>query len=241
MYGGGKGIGPVTYSEPKCSHEGTTVVVVVPDTRIELYAASKTWAKEASYLVDFVIDCGAHIANGTTTAFVKAQGTLGPGEQEKITGLNDLIMQVPPIALLDWPDQGIPAGGAAFWLGLVNVLPDPGKVLVCCIGGHGRTGTCLASLLLVTQPGMTAKQVIDFVRARYCKHAIESLAQERYLCALAEQVRRLGKRAEALVLERARAAQETAVHEVPPALDGTVLLGGGGAGGGMGGGTKAKT
>lgn len=219
---------PTTYvtPEPKCSHEGTTPVVTLADTRIEVYAASKMWAKEASYLADFVIDCGAHISSDTTSAFVKAKGTLRDGDRERITGLNELIMTVPPVAQLDWPDQGIPAGGAAFWLGLVNILPDPGKVLVCCIGGHGRTGTCLASLLLVTNPGMTAKAVIDFVRAKHCKHAIETLAQERYLCALSEQMRRLGARARQLVLERAAATQgggEPRIDEVPPALDGVVV------------------
>jgi atypical dual specificity phosphatase len=50
-----------------------------------------------------------------------------------------------------------------------------GKVAVHCVGGLGRTGTMIAAYLV--SEGMTARQAIDYVRARR-PGAIESHEQE---------------------------------------------------------------
>jgi hypothetical protein len=212
--------------EKSCTHDGSEVVYVVPGTGTNLLAAQKTYAKEAAYICDLVIDCGAHISTGSTGSFVRAVGTVGKEQREKIEGLNDLIMVLPPIASLDWPDQGIPAGGLAFWHGLVGILPNPGNVLVCCIGGHGRTGTAIASIVIATQPGITAKAAIDYVRARHCKHAVESLAQERYLCALALRAREVAQQMKALAKADGHPPNfsETAASVKPKGERGDVVL-----------------
>jgi hypothetical protein len=53
------------------------------------------------------------------------------------------------------------------------------KVICCCTGGHGRTGTGLSALLVAS--GMDAVESVLFVRTNYCNDAVESEAQERYL------------------------------------------------------------
>jgi hypothetical protein len=210
---GGGGTYTTHHSKEKvCNHDGSEIVYVLPGTQTHILAAQKTYAKEAAYICDMVIDCGAHISTGSSSSFVRAVGTVDKEQRERIEGLNDLIMVLPPIASLDWPDQGIPAGGLAFWHGLIGILPDPGNVLVCCIGGHGRTGTAIASIVIATQPGITAKAAIDYVRTRHCKQAIESLAQERYLCALAMRSREVAQQMKAMVRVDGR----------PPNLSGTV-------------------
>lgn len=48
------------------------------------------------------------------------------------------------------------------------------KIVVFCTGGHGRTGTFVASLIaLVEQP----EDPIAALRSRYCEHAVEGLEQ----------------------------------------------------------------
>ena len=47
---------------------------------------------------------------------------------------------------------------------------------IACIGGHGRTGTFLASLLV--REGWAPTDAIEYIRGGYCKKAIESKPQE---------------------------------------------------------------
>lgn len=54
-----------------------------------------------------------------------------------------------------------------------------GKVVHCgCIGGHGRTGTFLALITQLIAPELNA---IDHVRNNYCKSAVETTGQEKFL------------------------------------------------------------
>jgi protein-tyrosine phosphatase len=59
-----------------------------------------------------------------------------------------------------------------------------GRTVCCCVGGHGRTGTALAALMLATDPQITAKESINNVRKLHCENAIESDVQEKYLAQL---------------------------------------------------------
>lgn len=61
----------------------------------------------------------------------------------------------------------------------ISELIDEGqKIEIACIGGHGRTGTLAAALLLHRHPDkLKANHAIEFVRDIYCDWAIESQAQ----------------------------------------------------------------
>jgi len=53
------------------------------------------------------------------------------------------------------------------------------QVEIGCIGGHGRTGTALACLAILTgQPRETA---VEWVRANYCPEAVESAEQRAFV------------------------------------------------------------
>ncbi|MFL6139396.1 MAG: hypothetical protein ACJ74O_16555 [Frankiaceae bacterium] len=56
------------------------------------------------------------------------------------------------------------------------------RVLVLCLGGHGRTGTFLASLIALAEPG-TADPVAA-LRDRHCVHAVETEEQRAAVLAL---------------------------------------------------------
>lgn len=61
---------------------------------------------------------------------------------------------------------------------LTDVLDRAGqgqRVEVGCLGGHGRTGTALACLAVLT--GTPAADAVDWVRANYCYKAVEADSQ----------------------------------------------------------------
>lgn len=54
-----------------------------------------------------------------------------------------------------------------------------------CIGGHGRTGSLVACLLVMQ--GMNPNEAITKVRREYCHKAVESIAQTRFIQQLAKE------------------------------------------------------
>ena len=50
------------------------------------------------------------------------------------------------------------------------------------LGGHGRTGTALACLAILT--GHPATDAVAWVRARYCPQAVETASQEAFITML---------------------------------------------------------
>jgi hypothetical protein len=91
-----------------------------------------------------------------------------------------------PTIFLDWPDMGVleiedlkPVVSY-----LANVI-DIG-VEIGCMGGHGRTGTLMA--LIMVQLGCKAEEAIKTIRKDYCNRAIETQCQEDLIKAFAEEV-----------------------------------------------------
>ena len=91
-----------------------------------------------------------------------------------------------PTMFLDWPDMGV--------LEIEDLKPvvsylaaviDIG-VEIGCMGGHGRTGTLMA--LIMVQLGCKAEEAIKTIRKDYCKRAIETQGQEDLIKAFAEEV-----------------------------------------------------
>jgi hypothetical protein len=94
-----------------------------------------------------------------------------------------------PQVVIDWSDMKAPPVSPGFWSQFVFMTKAAGykSVLFYCIGGHGRTGTALASILIEVG-GLSASDAVDWVRTKYCKHAIETQSQVDYL-KLVEAVR----------------------------------------------------
>lgn len=82
---------------------------------------------------------------------------------------------------IDWPDFSVPNLPKEFWIDLwAHVKKEKKRVLVFCMGGHGRTGTAIACLMVAAEI-FSPKEAIAWVRKNYCNSAIESMSQERYI------------------------------------------------------------
>jgi hypothetical protein len=84
-----------------------------------------------------------------------------------------------PHEQFDWPDFGVPDDLDALRRVLTDLLDrarNGERVEVGCLGGHGRTGTALACLAVLT--GTPANDALRWVRANYCYKAVETDVQE---------------------------------------------------------------
>src|SRR5207249_4917982 len=110
---------------------------------------------------------------------------IASGSPPEWLALNQLVKPLAKVIRFAWTDQRAPKGvPCRFWQSalklICHTLPKGGHVIATCVGGHGRTGTCLAALLLCATD-RSANSAIDFIRETHCEKAIETLEQERYL------------------------------------------------------------
>lgn len=84
--------------------------------------------------------------------------------------------------MLPWRDYGLPNVSYGFARYAIEEAWSWAKaeaiVEVGCIGGHGRTGTVLACMAVLSEPEFTPEEAIAFVRTAYCHHAVETRDQE---------------------------------------------------------------
>jgi protein-tyrosine phosphatase len=84
-----------------------------------------------------------------------------------------------------WPDFGVPESTEAVLEALNTILERARSgqdVEVGCLGGHGRTGTALACLAVLT--GHPAIDAVAWVRSSYCTKAVETPEQEAFIVTL---------------------------------------------------------
>lgn len=86
------------------------------------------------------------------------------------------------IIIYPWEDWGVPESmpclrRALTWL--LKQIGDGKVVEVGCMGGHGRTGTALACMLVLQ--GLTAKRAINRIWSDYCEEAIETQRQIEFI------------------------------------------------------------
>lgn len=95
------------------------------------------------------------------------------------------VQPVSYIRLL-WADGKCPPVGALFWDDLLQAIPS-GHILFGCAGGHGRTGTALATMLCLA--GFSSELAEKVVCTIYCSKAVETDTQQRYLDTVAAAVK----------------------------------------------------
>lgn len=83
---------------------------------------------------------------------------------------------------LDWPDFSVP-GDPALVVAVLESLLDRARsgqrVEIGCYGAHGRTGTALAAMAILT--GTAPSDAVGWVRATYCERAVETPEQEAFV------------------------------------------------------------
>lgn len=163
----------VPVSPPAPAYSATTPVCYhSTPTHVFDIGHSQIWAGIESCIPEFtepalVVDC--------SNVFGASHLLVPPGFES----LTRYAIQL-PILQIPWPDGSLPEVQPEFWQELVKLLPA-GNVYVCCIGGHGRTGTALAALRLLSLPATTVREAILEIRKMYCPEAIESTQQIEYL------------------------------------------------------------
>jgi hypothetical protein len=86
-----------------------------------------------------------------------------------------------PHEFLDWPDFGVPDDPVPVAAALGSLLERARageRVEIGCDGGHGRTGTALACLAILS--GQAPGDAVSWVRAAYCERAVETEEQEAF-------------------------------------------------------------
>lgn len=107
---------------------------------------------------------------------------LDAGYQGVLPSSGDL--QVIPAFIEDF--QPPPAGYRRFLEDtIIPELQGNGKVLVFCLGGHGRTGTVLAGLIALLEPDV--EDPVSEIRNRYCEGAVETREQAEWVFSLRGQ------------------------------------------------------
>ena len=131
------------------------------------------------YGFDLVIDC-AGLPAEALSPFVKVV----PKGFEELSAL----VKMPQVMRLNWKDYSWPNIGIEFWMKLWTLLPP--MTLICCVGGHGRTGTCAAALM-VASGGWKGDEAVKWVQKHYCKEAIETEGQQQYVESLYKERKEL--------------------------------------------------
>jgi protein-tyrosine phosphatase len=109
---------------------------------------------------------------------------LPPGD-EPTFGLYLLGHEPPPVAWesrwLRWPDFRLPSDRSEAVDAFVDLHHRAAteRVEIACAGGHGRTGTALACVAVLS--GVPPDEAVAFVRRHYDPHAVETPFQRRFV------------------------------------------------------------
>jgi hypothetical protein len=156
---------------PQCSH---SMVPVKLTNQVTVYASSSR------------LDNNGDGTKGATAMLYLDRSWLFNGQL--LVNTKPMGIDTRPMAYCLWPDaQAIPIPEFKELLDWAGVQVASGqKLMVGCVGGHGRTGTVLAGLAI--RLGMPAKKAIEFIRKEYCNRAIETKEQEKLLHTLADNI-----------------------------------------------------
>lgn len=170
----GNGHSSNSWQMDRCDHTGDKIVFEWNGKK--LYAANNTGLKEWSGKWDLIIDLAGIVQLSSPSTFISSSA---PGRFRPLKEFIDTnVKKLPSEYLrLNWTDMGVPPVTLDFWIHLWDMLPE--KTVICCFGGHGRTGTCLGSLMIAA--GIDYYSAVETIHKDHCSKAIETPGQEAYL------------------------------------------------------------
>lgn len=136
-----------------------------------------------------IVNCSGSARFNVTKSVVKVPQGWTP-RLEALTYAYDVGDEL----MLDWKDGDGILLKPIFWQDLLAEIHEHcyKRVVVCCVGGHGRTGTALACMLGAA-PSFTkvatAGACVSWLRKNYCKKAIETVDQEDYISVVWSAIR----------------------------------------------------
>jgi hypothetical protein len=169
------------------------------EPRFMLYIGDAAGARGYRKEFDYIID-GGDVISPTMMGEPILSGDADLSAELEIYSL---VVPGPRVLKIDWEDRKDPPLHPEFWVELAKRLS--GRVLVCCQGGHGRSGSSAVALMMVLSPDYSARDAIVHLRALHCPRAIESKLQHQYLNEVAEY---LGRKQDALEVEEIKDYRE---------------------------------
>jgi hypothetical protein len=170
---------------PRCHTHKVQQVIEANEGKTRIWAGSLTSMREAvdSGWIDPVLAINMSGMDYDFNAIFPVTGS-----PEALNLLPEGIFKdemSPPCALIDidWEDGGIPYGLSKAWWEAFSksVMMVEGDIALCCIGGHGRTGTLLALMLHFGELGLDHACPVEYMREHYCDSAMETDAQAKYI------------------------------------------------------------
>ena len=134
------------------------------------------------YTTDRHYNCPVEL--GEVTVYASSAHTRRVGDPAPDFGLYlDTVWAPACVAYqVEWQDFGLPKYFDVAARAIIDAYRKAQAgcwVEVGCIGGHGRTGTALACMAVLS--GMTAHEALKHIRSVYCHRAIERKEQEWYV------------------------------------------------------------
>jgi protein-tyrosine phosphatase len=181
---------------------------------IRLFIANASGARKTAHLFDVAIDGGSVLTVPGEHDLPILYGD--PGLCKKLARhvtmeKSKLSADACKILKIRWYDRCAPPVWPEFWPALLAQLKElqikkgsPVNVVTICQGGHGRSGSALAALMMCLSD-YTPLDALTHIRAVHCARAIESKDQHEYLNLVAET---LGREQNALDAEKVKSFKE---------------------------------
>lgn len=140
-------------------HEGASLLCTSPDVYIASGRDVNKWldAHSGGMLLD--------VGNVTDLEVSSNYGFYVPGHRK--------------VLKVYWPDMGVVDHQLGLWLRIAEELKRDGG-LICCMGGHGRSGSA-AAIMLTLLGKCEGKEATAYIRKHHCKEAVETQRQLQYL------------------------------------------------------------
>jgi hypothetical protein len=159
-----------------CGHDGERAAFTIFDGKIKVAGGANALVEDPPEDTILVIDLA-----GTIKFNTKPWVLATPPE---LAALKDTPRTPPPYLKVDWPDRRAPKCDLEWWHQLIKLIGEnykKGRVILSCLGAHGRTGTAMAAMCLAVSPKLGVADAIKFVRKVHCEKAVESQDQVDYL------------------------------------------------------------
>lgn len=156
-----------------CSHKGSPLVFSIGKGKV-FAGGSRDFDDWNLENVDLIVKLTGPLSNPISfNSGAKAMLT-----EKTREALSSVLM---PYVFVTWEDMKAPPFGKKFVTTLVELVREGKNILVHCLGGHGRTGTLLTALAI--EAGLVPPETdeVDWLRSIYCKEAVESESQFRWL------------------------------------------------------------
>lgn len=157
---------PPTYAVKVCHNDGQQIFTVNNTT---FYAGKYINAFSAKY--DLIIDLS---------------GSVRPQVEQYNLPQNLRAFtenQSPSLLQIEWPDFSIIKWTTEDYKRLLQAIADDQikTVYICCVGGHGRTGTLMCILASLSNVIPDDACPVEWLRNKYCQNVVESEEQMQYI------------------------------------------------------------